>query len=126
MTRARNSVEGRQRHRKVLRLAKGYRGARSRTYRSATQAVIRASQNAYRHRRTRKRDFRRLWIVRLNAACRSHGVTYSRFIAALHTAGIDLDRKVLASMAVDEPDAFSTLLNTIGLVSQEKPSTATS
>jgi large subunit ribosomal protein L20 len=100
------------RHRKVLKAAKGYYGARSRTFRVATQAVDKANQYATRDRKTRKRNFRALWIQRINAAVREHdaGLTYSWFINGLDRAGIEVDRKVLADLAVHEPAAFGTIV----------------
>ena len=98
MARVKRGVQARARHKKVLKQAKGYRGARSRTYKVAKQAVMRAGQYAYRDRRVKKRTFRSLWIVRINAAARENGLTYSKLIAGLKKANIDLDRKVLASI----------------------------
>jgi len=99
------------RHRKVIKAAKGYYGRRKNTFRTANQAVEKAGQYAYRDRKTRKRNFRALWIQRINAAAREHGMTYGRFIHGLSQAGIEVDRKVLADLAVREPDAFETLVN---------------
>ena len=109
MPRANSSVPRHRRHRKIVKQAKGYYGARSRTYKSAKDAVVKAGLYAYRDRRQRKRMFRRLWITRINAACRLNGTTYSAFINGLKTKGIDLDRKILADMAVNDPQAFTTL-----------------
>lgn len=109
MPRARNSVATRARRKKVLKAAKGYTGARSRSFRVAKQAVIKAGQYAYRDRRQRKRQFRALWIVRINAEARNHGLSYSRFIAGLKKAAIDVDRRVLADLALNERDAFAAL-----------------
>jgi len=109
MPRANSSVPRHRRHRKVVKQAKGYYGARSRTYKSAKDAVVKAGLYAYRDRRQRKRMFRRLWITRINAACRLNGTTYSAFINGLKTKGIDLDRKILADMAVNDPQAFTDL-----------------
>ncbi len=100
----------RERHRKVIGKAKGYYGRRKNVYRVAVQAVERAAQYAYRDRKRRKRTFRALWIQRINAAAREHGLTYSRFINGLGKAGIEIDRKVLADLAVREPDAFKALV----------------
>jgi large subunit ribosomal protein L20 len=100
----------RKRHTKLLKQAKGFRGARSRHYRVAHEAVMHALAYAYRDRRNRKRDFRRLWIQRINAAARLNGTTYSRLINGLKTAGINLDRKILADMAVRDPNAFSNIV----------------
>ncbi len=91
-------------------MAKGYRGARSRSFRSANEQVMHSLQYAYRDRRTRKRDFRKLWIARINAAARRHGLTYSRFIRGLKLAGIEVNRKILADMAVNDPTSFAELV----------------
>ena len=109
MPRANSSVPRHRRHRKIVKQAKGYYGARSRNFKSAKDAVVRAGLYAYRDRRQRKRMFRRLWITRINAACRLNGTTYSAFINGLKTKGIDLDRKILADMAVNAPQAFTDL-----------------
>ena len=109
MPRPKRSVASRARRKKMLKQAKGYYGARSRSFKTAKQAVIRAGQYAYRDRRQRKRQFRSLWIMRINAAARQHGLSYSRFIAGLKQAEIDMDRRVLADLALQEPDAFGAL-----------------
>jgi large subunit ribosomal protein L20 len=109
MSRVKRSVVSRARRKKVLKAAKGYYGARSRSFKVAKQAVIKAGQYAYRDRRQRKRQFRQLWVVRINAAAREHGLSYSRFIAGLKKAAIDIDRKVLADLAVHEKEAFARL-----------------
>ena len=109
MPRIKRSVASRARRKKILKAAKGYYGARSRTFKVAKQAVIKAGQYAYRDRRQRKRQFRRLWIMRINAASREHGLSYSVFMAGLKHAGIEVDRKVLAEIAVHEKDAFRAL-----------------
>ena len=109
MPRANSSVPRHRRHRKIVKQAKGYYGARSRTFKSAKDAVTKAGLYAYRDRRQRKRQFRRLWITRINAACRLNGTTYSAFINGLKTNGIDLDRKILADMAVNDPQGFTAL-----------------
>jgi len=109
MPRANSSVPRHRRHRKIVKQAKGYYGARSRTFKSAKDAVVKAGLYAYRDRRQRKRQFRRLWITRINAACRLNGTTYSAFINGLKTNGIGLDRKILADMAVNDPQSFTTL-----------------
>jgi len=109
MPRPKRSVASRARRKKILKQAKGYYGARSRSFKVAKQAVIRAGQYAYRDRRQRKRQFRSLWIMRINAAARQHGLSYSRFIAGLKQAEIDMDRRVLADLALQEPDAFGAL-----------------
>jgi len=109
MPRVKRGVASRARRKKVLKLAKGYYGARSRQFKVAKQAVIKAGQYAYRDRRQRKRQFRNLWIIRINAAAREHGLSYSRFIAGLKKAAIEVDRKVLADLAMHEPVAFAAL-----------------
>lgn len=109
MPRVKRGVTARARHKKVLKQAKGYYGARSRVYRVAKQAVIKAGQYAYRDRRQRKRQFRALWIVRINAAAREFGLSYSRFIAGLNKASVAIDRKVLADIAVRDKEAFAEL-----------------
>ena len=113
MPRANSSVPRHRRHRKIVKQAKGYYGARSRTFKSAKDAVIKAGLYAYRDRRQRKRQFRRLWITRINAACRLNGMPYSAFINALNLKGIILNRKVLADMAVRDPQAFTDLVNSV-------------
>lgn len=99
------------RHKKILKLAKGYRGRSKNCYRIALQRVEKALQYAYRDRRNRKRDFRGLWIQRINAGAREHGLTYSKFVNGLIKAGIEIDRKVLADLAVHEPAAFKTIVD---------------
>ena len=110
MARVKRGVTARARHKKVLDEAKGYYGARSRVYRTAKQAVIKAAQYAYRDRRQRKREFRALWIVRVNAAARLHGMSYSAFMNGLKKAAITIDRKVLADIAVHDKAAFTALV----------------
>ena len=109
MPRVKRGVTARARHKKVLKQAKGYYGARSKVYRVAKQAVIKAGQYAYRDRKQRKRQFRALWIVRINAAARECGLSYSRMINGLSTANVEIDRKVLADLAVRDKDAFAEL-----------------
>ena len=109
MARVKRGVTARARHKKVLDEAKGYYGARRKVYRVAKQAVIKAGQYSYRDRRAKKREFRRLWIVRLNAAARQNGLSYSRFMDGLNKADIDIDRKVLADLAVHDAAAFGAL-----------------
>jgi large subunit ribosomal protein L20 len=109
MPRVKRGVTARARHKKVLKQAKGYYGARSRVYRVAKQAVIKAGQYAYRDRRQRKRQFRALWIARINAAARECGLSYSCFIDGLKKASVAIDRKVLADLAVRDKDAFAEL-----------------
>jgi large subunit ribosomal protein L20 len=113
MPRVKRGVTARARHKKVLALAKGYRGRRKNVYRIAKQAVMKAGQYAYRDRRAKKRVFRRLWIARINAASRSLGLTYSKFIAGLKKAQIDLDRKVLSDMAIHDPVAFGSIVDKV-------------
>jgi large subunit ribosomal protein L20 len=110
MPRVKRGVTARAKHKKVLAKAKGYYGARSRVYRVAKQAVIKAAQYAYRDRRQKKREFRALWIIRVNAAARAQGISYGEFINGLKKAAIHLDRKVLADMAVHDKNAFAVLV----------------
>jgi len=112
MPRAKGGAKTRQRRKKILKKAKGYVGGRSRLYRPAAETVLRAGAFAYRDRKAKKRTARRLWIARINAACRQAGMTYSVFIAALKKAGVLLDRKVLAEIAVRDPAAFGKLADT--------------
>ena len=113
MPRANSSVPRHRRHRKIVKQAKGYYGARSRNFKTAKEAVEKAGLYAYRDRRQRKRQFRRLWIIRINAAARQHGLSYSRFIAGMKAKGIDLDRKVLAGLAMNEPNSFAELAKAV-------------
>ena len=110
MPRVKRGVTAHARHKKVLKAAKGYRGRRGNVFRVAKQAVIKAGQYAYRDRRNKKRTFRALWITRINAACREQGVTYSAFIAGTKKAQIELDRKVLADMAVNDKAGFAAVV----------------
>jgi large subunit ribosomal protein L20 len=110
MSRVKRGVTSHAKHKKVLKAAKGYYGRRKNTIRVAKQAVEKAQQYAYRDRKVRKRNFRALWIQRINAAARDNGLTYGRFIDGLNKAGIEVDRKVLADLAVHEPDAFKALV----------------
>lgn len=110
MARVKRGVTARARHKKILKAAKGYRGARSRVFRVAKQAVTKAAQYAYRDRRAKKRDFRALWIIRINAAARIHGMSYSRFMNGLKQAEIEVDRKVLADLAIHDEKAFAQLV----------------
>lgn len=110
MARVKRGVMAHKRHKKVMQQAKGFRGSRSRHYRVAHESVMHALAYAYRDRRNRKRDFRRLWIQRINAAARLNGTTYSRLIQGLKVARIDLDRKMLADIAVRDPAAFSAIV----------------
>ena len=111
MARTKRAVHAKKSHKKVLDRAKGYKGARSRRYKTANEQVMHAMQDAYRDRRDRKAQFRRLWIARINAAVRPHGMSYSRFINGLKVAGVELDRKILADMAVNDPTAFAALVD---------------
>lgn len=113
MPRVKRGVTARARHKKILALAKGYRGRRNNVFRIAKQAVMRAGQYAYRDRRNKKRDFRALWIARINAAAREAGMKYSTFIGGLKKASIEIDRKVLADLAVFDAAAFSALVERV-------------
>jgi large subunit ribosomal protein L20 len=113
MPRVKRGVTARARHKKVLALAKGFRGRRKNVFRIAMEAVMRAGLYAYRDRRARKRVFRRLWIARINAASRNLGLTYSKFMAGLKKAQIDIDRKVLADLAVRDPAAFGSIVEQV-------------
>ena len=113
MPRVKRGVTARARHKKVLALAKGFRGRRGNVYRVAKQAVMKAAQYAYRDRRNKKRVFRQLWITRINAAARANGLTYSQFINGLNKAAIGLDRKVLADIAVHDEAAFAAIVNQV-------------
>ncbi|HMB17020.1 MAG TPA: 50S ribosomal protein L20 [Pelovirga sp.] len=112
MARVKRGFKARRRRNKILKLAKGYRGARSKLFRSATEAVDRALNYAFRDRRVKKRDFRALWIARINAAARDNGLSYSRLIHGLKQAEIALDRKIMADLAVNDPAAFSVIAET--------------
>ncbi len=113
MARVKRGFTARRRRNKVLKLAKGFRGGRSKLYRTAKNAVIKALTYAYRDRRVRRRNFRKLWIARINAATRMNGMTYSRFINAVQKAGIELDRKVLADIALHDPAAFTAIVDQV-------------
>lgn len=110
MARVKRSVNAHKKRREILELASGYRGQRSRLYRKAKEQVLHSMTYSYRDRRNKKRDFRGLWIQRINAAARADGMTYNRFINGLHNAGIEVDRKILADLAVTDPTAFSALV----------------
>ncbi len=110
MARVKRGVTTHARHKKIIKAAKGYRGRRKNTFRVANQAVEKAGQYAYRDRKVRKRNFRALWIQRINAAAREHGMTYGRFINGLSIAGIEVDRKVMSDLAIREPEAFKALV----------------
>src|SRR6266516_2492906 len=112
MARVKRSVNGKKHRRAVLESARGYTGARSRHFKAANEQVMHSLRYAYRDRRARKGEIRRVWIVRINAACREHDISYSRFVAGLRTAGIDIDRKILADLAVHDPAAFGALVAT--------------
>ena len=112
MARVKGGMGAKKKHNRVLKLAKGYRGARSKQYRVAKQAVMRALTSAYSGRKERKRQFRQLWIARINAAARMNGLSYSRFMFGLKNAGIELNRKVLADMAVNDAEGFAALCDT--------------
>ncbi len=110
MARVKGGVTGRRRHKKVLKASKGYFGAKSKLFRPANQQLLKSLSYAYRDRRNKKRDFRKLWITRINAAARQNGMSYSRFIAGLKESGVDINRKVLADLAVNDAQAFSELV----------------
>ena len=114
MARVKGSSSSRSRHRKVLIRAKGYRGAKSRSYRAANEQVMKSLQYAYRDRRARKGEFRRLWITRINAAARENGTTYSRLIAGLKATDFQVDRKMLADIAVNDPETFRQIVEIAG------------
>lgn len=118
MARVKRSVQAKKKRRKVLERASGYTGARSRRYRAAREQTMNSRQYAYRDRRARKGDFRRLWITRINAAARLNGTTYSRFIAGLKAAEVEVDRKMLAEMAVNDPAGFSQLVEVANAASE--------
>ena len=109
MARIKGGMNGRRKHNKVLKLAKGYRGARSKQYRVAKQSVMRALASSFAGRKQKKRDFRKLWIARINAAARMNGVTYSRLMYGLKLAGVDINRKMLADLAVNDAEGFTTI-----------------
>jgi len=113
MPRAKSSVVSHNRHRKVLKLARGYRGSKSKLYRVANNQLLKSLTYAYRDRKNKKREFRRLWIARINAAARMNGISYSRLINGLKLAGVDINRKMLAEMAVSDAGAFGQLVQTI-------------
>ena len=118
MPRVKRGVMTHKRHKKIIGQASGYFGAKKNLFKTANEAVAKAGNYAYRDRRNKKRDFRRLWITRISAACRNGGTTYSAFIAAMNTANVSLDRKVLSDMAIHDPDGFTALLKQVGLGSQ--------
>ena len=113
MARIKGGMNARRKHNKVLKLAKGYRGARSKQYRVAKQSVMRALTSSYAGRKERKRQFRQLWITRINAAARINGLSYSKFMHGLKLAGVDINRKMLAEMAVNDAEGFATLAEVV-------------
>ena len=113
MSRVKGALRTRARHKKILKLAKGYFGGKSKLFRIANQAVMKSLSYAYRDRKSRKRDFRQLWISRINAAARINGLSYSKFMNGVKKAGISLNRKVLADMAINDADGFAQLVNTV-------------
>ena len=113
MPRVRNRVTGHRRHKRIIKSAKGYYGSRGRLFKTAKETVEKGLQYAYRDRKAKKRNFRRLWIIRINAACRLNGMSYSRFIEGLNRKGIDLNRKAMADMAVRDPGAFAQLVRAV-------------
>ena len=112
MARVKGALNARKKHKKVLKMAKGFRGARSKQYRIAKQSVMRAMANSYRGRKQLKRDYRRLWITRINAAARINGISYSKLMAGLKNAGININRKMLADLAITDAQAFAKLAET--------------
>ena len=113
MARVKGAVTTRARHKKILKLAKGYRGAKSKLYKTANQAVMKSLAYAYRDRKQKKRNFRQLWIARINAAARANGITYSRFMNGLKLNGIEINRKMLSEIAIADPAAFTTLVEKV-------------
>ncbi len=113
--RVKRGIARHRRHKKILKLAKGYRGMRSTAFKKANEAVVRAGVNAYRDRRLKKRTFRNLWVIRLNAALRAQGITYSRFIAAMKKKEMTLNRKVLSELAIHEPAVFDKIVKEVGV-----------
>src|SRR5580700_8322229 len=125
MARVKRSVHGRKHHRAVLEQAKGYYGNKSRSFRAANEQLLHSMQYAYRDRRARKGDFRKLWIQRINAAARENGLSYSRFINGLHRAGVEVDRKILADLAVTDSEAFGALVAVAAANSGSEPAEET-
>ncbi len=113
MARVKGAVKTRARHKKILKLAKGYRGAKSKLFRTANQAVMKSLSYAYRDRKAKKREFRQLWIARINAAARMNGISYSKFMNGLKNKGIEINRKMLAEIAVSDPEAFKSLVEQV-------------
>ena len=124
MARVKRAVHGRKHHRAVLEQAQGYYGNKSRSFRAANEQLMHSMQYAYRDRRARKGDFRKLWIQRINAGARQHGLSYSRLINGLHLAGVEVDRKVLADLAVSDPTAFGALVATAQNALAQAPAAA--
>jgi large subunit ribosomal protein L20 len=124
MARVKRGVTTHARHKKILELAKGYRGRGGTAYRIAIEKVEKGLQYAYRDRRNRKRDFRAMWIPRINAGVREHGLTYSQFMHGIKLAGVDLDRKVLSDIAIREPEAFAAIVGTAHAALAAAPPTA--
>ena len=121
MARVKGGFVTRRRRKKILKLAKGFRGQRSKLFRSAKNAVIKSLTYAYRDRRRRKRDFRRLWVIRINAAVREYGLSYSRFIYGLHLANISLDRKILSHLAIEDNQAFAKIVESVKAALENAP-----
>ncbi len=121
MPRVKRGTINKKKHKKVLELAKGYRGAKSRVFRRANEQVLHSLSYAYRDRRQRRRDFRKLWIIRINAAARQNGLSYSRFMNGLKAASVEVDRKVLADMAVNDGDGFARLVELVKRQAPEAP-----
>ena len=113
MARVKGAMNTRKRHKKILKLAKGYRGAKSKLFRTANQAVMKSLSYAYRDRKQKKRNFRQLWIARINAAARMNGISYSKFMNGLKNNGIEINRKMLAEIAVSDPQAFKKLVEKV-------------
>ena len=113
MARVKGAMKTRARNKKILKLAKGYRGAKSKLYRTANQAVMKSLAYAYRDRKAKKREFRQLWIARINAAARMNGISYSKFMNGLKNKGIEINRKMLAEIAVSDPEAFTKLVDQV-------------
>ena len=124
MARVKRAVHGRKHHRAILEQAQGYYGNKSRSFRAANEQLMHSMQYAYRDRRARKGDFRKLWIQRINAGARANGLSYSRLINGLHLAGVEVDRKVLADLAVSDPDAFGALVRTAQAALDADPAAA--
>ena len=113
MARVKGAMKTRARHKKILKLAKGYRGAKSKLFRTANQAVMKSLAYAYRDRKAKKREFRQLWIARINAGARMNGISYSKFMNGLKNKGIEINRKMLAEIAVSDPEAFKSLVDQV-------------